>query len=233
MKKTDFYQPAYVRNQAELALWRVFLKRRRQNTEAVLPPVFKNRIKRFLDIDAKLFESAHAFVSEVADGSGGNRGFSLYDIFMLGLALDFSDAGYPQQDIVYLLQHCRKDLKRTFTLSMNYPAWTTSAHATESIPSAPVIIRKGGRSADPHMFLVVQKHEILEIYGKTSEPCLTVPMLFEGVTALTEFLKEDAGYREHHYFIIEYARLAVELREIIRSVPVRRRGRKAKTVGEV
>ena len=224
--------PIYHRNQVESTLWQVFLKRRQRPTNAPVPRVFLNRIKRFLDIDAKIFDSksGFAFVSDPGDGLGSTRGFSLYDMFILGLALDFSDAGYPQQDIVFLLQHTRKLFEGHFTQAIAYPTWQRDLRAAKDVPTAPTISSQGIEIADMRMFLVIQKNEILEVFDPkhvdVNKTHITVPSIFTGFSELAAFLEQDMGYRQHHHFIVEFAQLAVELRDMIIKAPVTKRGRK-------
>lgn len=232
---TQYLSPVYSRSQVEWTLWQVFLKRRQRSGTVTAPRVFLNRIKRFLDIDAKLFDTkaGFAFVSDSGDGLGSMRGFSLYDVFILGLALDFSDAGYPQQDIVFLLQHTREKFKKHFAKAMTYPSWIREMRAPEDVPTAPTILFNGIKCADTRMFLVIQKNEILEVMDpkrvKVNKPHINVPSLYAGFSELSAFLEEDMGYRKHHYFIVEFGRLAVELRDMISKAPIVKRGRKAST----
>ena len=234
----DFQTPTYRRNQVEWVLWHVFLKRRNRPVDLPLPNRFLNRIKRFLELDEKLSgeEAQPAFFSDVQKGSGGARSFSLYDIFMLGLALDFNDAGYPQQDVVYLLQHTKLHFIDSFAQAMTYPEWKQGLRAPEEVPAAPKIKIKGSDYADPRMFFISQKNEIREVFDESMLSDLpiimTVPMIFAGFASLIDFLEEDAAYREHHHFIVEFGRLAVELRDAVAKAPLIKRGRKAATIVE-
>jgi hypothetical protein len=114
---------AFKRNQLEWALWQLFTG----TTAAGAPPkVFRNRIKRLLDLDRDLdAEDAlgfgYAFFNGEGPGLGTEVEYSTYSAFALAIGLDLLDAGFKQSEVVELCRACKPKLRRYFTMALKTP----------------------------------------------------------------------------------------------------------------
>ncbi len=233
MNRVNTIVSTYKRSQLEWALWQAFFQRAQKKAPDKIHPVFRTRIKRLIDLDGKLVKSEthrqHAFVSDTNVGNGNDRHFSLFDVFYLGLGLDFLDAGYNQLDVIFILQHLRPHMEAEIQNIFTYPKFGRNVFAPEDVPQAPIYTRGNSVQADLRTFLVIQKVEFKEVYGfdeKSKTPIIYEPRIFKGYTSLTDFLDQDT-YRQQKHLVIEIARLATEIREFLKESPVVKRGRKA------
>lgn len=233
MPQQQFLSPDFKRNQIERALWQCMFKGNRPVSDTV-SPVFLNRVKRLLEIDGSLVPSeltpVHAFVTGTADGNGRDRSFSIFDGFLLGVALEFLEAGFTQQDVIFLLQHIRMHLQQPFLRAMSYPSWDRNVRAPSDVPTAPVSTLGKIQVADTRVFILLNKLDLKEIHGfevGRKGPIISAPVIIFGHTVLCKFLDEDT-YIVKHRLLMEIGRLATDMRDALRTIPAIKRGRKSK-----
>src|SRR4051794_36153415 len=104
----------FARGQVEWALWYALAR----GPTGAIPDVFRNRIKRLLEIDRQTKEFGatitppvrYAFSEEGTEGTGNRALFPSFDAFCLAIALELLDAGFKQGEIVFLMRFLRLPL---------------------------------------------------------------------------------------------------------------------------
>ena len=116
----------YRRGQVEWALWRMSTIGRPAPEEATL--VFRNRIKRLLEIDRTgAFEASRkgkgqlAFSEDRPEGTGFDVAFTAYNAFILALGLDLLRMGFIQSEVVMLMNFLRPRLGKIFDRILQNP----------------------------------------------------------------------------------------------------------------
>lgn len=219
------------RQQVEQALWKAVFARTFRSAPSVIPKVFQTRIKRLLEIDSTLFSGQmnkiHAFTTNSVSGQGYERRFSLFDSFMIGFALELLNAGFPQQDTVFLLQHIRPLLEAPFNQAMTYPVWDRNIRLAEDVLTAPQD-SENPNAADVRVFVTLSKLDLKELYsnGSTVQPIISAPHIFYGYRSLSAFLNQETFY-EPHLLILEIGAMATCIREAINGTMPITRGRKS------
>lgn len=217
---------SYKRNQVAWALWR-FVARGRHEAEAP-PRVFLTRIKRLLELDRAAAEErpGYAFAEDAPKGQGSDMPFSAFDAFCLALALDLTDAGFKQGEVVYLLQHVRRRLRIEYDWICLVPG-PVRRERRKPIPGRPFYVADGQRWLDDQVFAVIRKVEMTELYPKLAEraePVFLEPVYCRGIEALQrELAKMNEVHRKA--FVLELAVAATHVRHLLEIAPARHRGR--------
>ena len=170
-----------------------------------MPAVFRSRVKKLLDIDRAGFRGneglALAFSDEIPAGHGVDVPFTIFNAFMLGLALELWNAGFKQYDVVFLLRNIRDFLEAEFN-----GIFDTSKRSPRS--SAPSRVRHGIPIVDNLIYLVLGRVELKET-------------LSPSVKSKTKKTSRRTN------MVVELTSLAFRLKHELENTPARRRGRPA------
>lgn len=226
----------YKRGQVEWALWRTFVSRK---ADAGPPPVFATRVKRLLEIDRSgdLFEtevpspSLYSFAASAPDGTGFDVVFTAFDAFCLAIALDLLDAGFKQKEVVFLMRFLRADLEQRFPKILSNPPGGRQVIPPASRPDCPVYTDpRGFKRADCHVFLIVRKVEVTEIFSSpmpaTKAPAFLQPLFCDGYDALRDLLAARMPLHFRKAMIVEIAQIAESLAALLPAAPEVQRGRR-------
>lgn len=226
----------YKRNQLEWALWRLF--RPEPSTLDKPPAVFRNRIKRLLEIDRDVerFEESEvparrfAFFDEEPQGRGNEARFSAFNAFTLALALDLLDSGFKQAEIVFLLRHTLDHLEDAYRIIQRNPPAPPDRILASDRPNAPSRVENGIKIADCCVFMILEKIELTETTpgprkrSRANMPIMIEPKIFRGIGELTAEL-EQMGHDFRKVFVLELADLAIMVGEGLVKAPLVPRGR--------
>jgi len=221
----------YRRNQLEWALWQLFAL----NTPAADSPlVFRNRIKRLLDLDRDLGPKdelgfGYAYFDDEGPGLGAEVEYSLYCAFAVALGLDLLDAGFKQSEVVAICRACRTELESYFKLALKKPPVPAEDVLAKDRRGCPTYQRNGVDYADCWIFMVMQKIGLTESLPGDAEAQkedqLLVPQFFRGRAKLHKELDSmPSHYRKA--FVIEIAEIAVLVTSHLEQAPLIKRGRK-------
>jgi hypothetical protein len=231
MNETVLFEGLFKRGQVEWALWHAFHERTNHSAPEKIPLIFSNRIKRLLEIDSKSILSpkaqiGFAFLSERQTGNGNDRMFSVFDTFLLGIALDLLDAGLNQGQVVLQLQATRhklhgqlsmilSEIDGVFPNTQKYKAPSPDAEVPSNLPA----------------FLIFNRVEMTEImFPKLPARALIHDLdIAGGWKALGRSMAKRLPGRSHPT-IIEFSKLAFDIRKGLESAPIIARGRKSKTL---
>jgi hypothetical protein len=226
----------YGRGQIEWALWRSFA--RAHYNRGDVPPVFRTRIKRLLDIDRDLDltraeappETAYAFVPPPPAG-GTEAEYRAVDAFCLAIALDLLDSGFKQSEVVFLMRYLRPELESRFPVMIKAPSLIDrQRHRAEAYPGFPSFDYRGRRYADGRLFVIFEKIEMTEVIpasatGRLTGPLILQPLFCEGAEALASELHESMPDRRRVVTVLELAATAQAVRVWLAEAPIIRRGR--------
>ncbi len=223
---------SFRRNQLEWALWQLFAG----NTPAEnTPKVFRNRIKRLLDIDRDLgprddLDFSFAYFDDEGPGLGAEVEYSAYCAFALALGLDLLDAGFKQSEVVELCRACRPKLERQFRAALKNPPAPAEHIPAEDRPGCPTYRWGDIDCADCWIFLVMQKIELIESLPATAsrgkkKAVLLEPGFYRGRQALHKELDSMPSYYRKA-FVMEIAETADLVRRHLETAPLVKRGRK-------
>lgn len=170
-----------------------------------------------------------AFHDERPKGAGQELDYSAFSAFALGLALEIMDAGFKQAEVGFFLRYMRSSLESEFARALTYPPHPRSPIAAENMPDVPVIERNGIRFADPRIFMILERVELVERLT-ASRPGQQGAIILEpefcwGFGQLTEIL-DQLGYNRRRAIVLEIAQPAVRISELLKQAPQIRRGRK-------
>lgn len=228
--------PTFKRNQVEWALWRLFASGSIE--QANMPAVFRNRIKRLLDLDRDMehFEESgsrtqrYALFDEEPQGRGHETRFSRFDVFALASALELLDAGCNLADIIFLLRHVRVELEHIYNIIQLNPPWLGDNMDPEDRPNAPTRTVKGHHVADCRVFMLLEKVELTKTIAHPKQksryqlPVLIQPKFFRGIEELNKEI-DQMGVDFRKLILLELAEMAVMLNELLVKAPERLRGR--------
>ena len=226
----------YGRGQIEWALWRSFARTSFDKSD--VPPVFRTRIKRLLDIDRDLDlagaeappETDHAFVSPPPAG-GAEAEYRVVDVFCLAIALDLLDSGFKQSEVVFLMRYLRPELESRFPALIKAPSLIDrQRHRAETYPGLPTYEHRGRRYADGRLFVILKKVELTEIVpastrGRAAGPVILEPVFCEGADALGAELHVSMPDRRRVVTVLELAATAQAVQVWLAEAPFIRRGR--------
>ena len=227
--------PTYKRRQVEQALWSFFTAGR--GAPAAPPLVFRNRIKRLLELDRQPLPYASetspadfAFFDEAPVGTGTDIRYSAFNAFCLALALDCLDAGFKQAEVVFLMRHLRMALEPWFALALRYPPSPRQRYFAKHYPGYPTFADDGGRYADLRLFAVIGKLEITEILAPEAQakladrPVYLEPEFCRGGEALAQALRRlDHAHRK--VFVLESPTPPPAVARLLAEAPPVHRGR--------
>ena len=221
------------RGQVEWALWQYFATG--PAAGGSLPKVFATRVKRLLELDrskkrfpAKIRPShSFAFFDSDPEGQGSDAEYSCFNVFCLAIGLDLLDAGFKQSEVVIFLKHVRADLAEQFEWIAKNPIAPRMKMSPNDRPECPTYEDRGGRYADCRVFLVVEKIEMGETYGKkpSAVPLIFAPTFCRGIEALQEEL-HTMNFNRRKVLVLELANTAVMIGELLDRAPEIRRGRR-------
>lgn len=216
--ETDLFQ----RGQMELALWRTFGSQMGSNSEP--PPVFRNRIKRLLDMDQA--DGTRIFAVRPPTGRGDNAEYDPFGVFQMALALILLDAGYKQGDAVFLLRWISVELASVYmTISDDPPAVRQQTLAKDR-PDRPTHPEKR-TVADESDFLLLRKVEMTECYAQENrpEPLIIGPTFCRGLSALQKEM-ERLNYDYPAVLVVEIGEMIAVLNGNLAQTELLTRGRK-------
>lgn len=207
----------YQRSQLELAIWRALTAR-----PTAPPVVFKNRIKRLLDLDrADAEQSKPVFVQGA--GSGKNSEYSGADTFCLSVGVCLLDVGFKQSEVLAVLGHIRDVLDAWFPKLISRLSVIDRQVSLASMHPELPSFRRGGRDvADARVFLVLDRVETNQDEAKAA---IAVPEVIEGAQALSVRLDDLMPNRRRTAIVIEVASLAQAVTEFLEAAPALSRGR--------
>jgi len=227
----------YGRGQVEQALWRTFTRGRSGYSETP-PKVFLTRVKRLLDIDRDLDLSDRevqptddfAFVAP-PEKRGGEVAFSPFDAFCLAVALDLLDAGFKQSEVVYLMRFLRAELESRFESLVEAPDLNARRrYMASDYPSCPKEQRGDKTYADPRVFVLIKKFEILEALpspkaARHIDPLFLQPEVCRGVDELGKKLSQSMPAHRRVVTVVELTATAQSVCKTLEDTPEIRRGR--------
>jgi hypothetical protein len=220
----------YRRGQVEWALWQLSTLDRPASEEPT--PVFRNRIKRLLEIDRTGASEASrkgkgqlAFSEDRPEGTGFDVAFTAYDAFILALGLDLLRMGFVQSEVVMLMNFLRPRLGNTFGRILRHPPdpERRSARAKRR-PVKP--------EQDRRVFLLLERVEASEEFpalhqkkGRGGDsPIYREPVICHGLQELAHELdRMDQVFRRA--LVLDLAHTAVRVSEFLAKAPEIKRGR--------
>jgi len=220
----------YRRGQLEWALWQLSTIGRPAADEP--SSIFRNRIKRLLEIDRERLKERGrkgkelAFSSDKPEGTGIDVVFSAYDGFILALGLDLLRMGFVQSEVASLMHFLRPRLGDTFSrILRNAPGPERRSLATGA---ARATIRPGD---DRRVFLVIERVEISEEFpafaqGKTGreQAFYKEPKICRGLQEVTDELdRMDQVFRRA--LVLDLAYTASNVSRFLAGAPEIKRGR--------
>jgi hypothetical protein len=229
-------QTSYRRGQVEWALWRWFAD---PQGEEPPPKPFLTRIKRLLEIDRSdnvprgaetVPVVRFAFIDQAPANKGSDVGFSAFNAFCLAFGLDMLDAGFNQSEVVFVLRYIRNDLDREYKRALERPPLPRTFRLAEEMPDVPSFHEKGVTYADPRIFMVLQKVELVERFptwkakGANQAPLILKPIFKRGIETLRNELHE-LGYNNRRALVFEIAHTAVIVTDLLKKAPEIKRGR--------
>ena len=228
----DILAQTFRRGQVEWALWKWFSA---GSVSARPPAPFLTRIKRLLDIDRsgsvpvgaeKLPAAKFAFFDARAGGQGADVEYSPFNAFCLAIGLDLLDAGFSQQEVVFLLRHIEGQLKPQFLHALQYQPVSRTFREPEDIPGAPAVMIDGSLKADVRIFMVVNKVDISEQFAALhpGQPVIMKPDFAHGIDKLRDLLNR-LDFNDRRAFVLEVANTAAHVTRHLVEAPSIRRGR--------
>nr|WP_281722864.1 hypothetical protein [Nitrosomonas nitrosa] len=224
----------YKRGQVEEALWSHFAP----NTPSGAPPAkLRTRIKRLIDIDRDTAKINKGATSSLAfnDGGGGGPGvdtyYTAFDAFCLALGLELLDAGFKQSEVVFLLQHERARLRREYGRMRDEGVGTNELLSPKDHPALPIHKYKDAHYADPRVFMVTAKVEMVEVFEtfakqrKNKAPVMFEPIYCHGIAALSDTLS-DLCESQRKAFVLELTQTAIGVTALLEKTEPTRRGPK-------
>src|SRR3954453_2664790 len=223
----------YRRGQVEWALWQLSTLDRPASEEPT--PVFRNRIKRLLEIDrarlamaGKKGKGPLAFSQDKPEGTGVDVAFSAYDSFILALGLDLLRMGFVQSEVVMLMNFLRLRLHRPFIqVLQNPPDPERRSAGAKRRPVKP--------EQDRRVFLLLERVEASEEFpalhqkGRGGDtPIYREPVICHGLQELAHELdRMDQVFRRA--LVLDLAHTAVRVSEFLAKAPEIKRGRPSST----
>jgi hypothetical protein len=217
------------RGQVEWALWRMSTIGRPAPERAT--DVFRNRIKRLLEIDRDHASEASrkgkrqlAFSQDQPEGTGFDVAFTAYDAFILALGLDLLRMGFIQSEAVMLMNFLRPRLGRIFgRILQNPPDPERRSARAKSHPLKP--------EKDRRVFLLLERFEASEEFpalhqkGRGGDnPIYREPKICQGLGELAHELdRMDQVFRRA--LVLELAHTAFGVSKFLFKAPEIKRGR--------
>lgn len=215
----------FKRNQIEEALWRFFSRDSAGRKPAA---TFRTRIKRLIELDrqTELTDGMHRAFGTAEDlGRGVEARFTEFDTFCLCVGLLLLNAGFKQAEIVFLLQHVQADLQDAWSIVERSPAVPRQRLLAKDRPNAPSRTINGFDIADTHVFLILNKVELTEVFpqGPSEKPMIYAPLIVRGTAALSEALFERSVSFPGH-FVLEVSIMISSIRSFLKESEPKRRG---------
>ena len=228
----------YRRGQVEWALWRWFADVQRDDRP---PKPFLTRIKRLLEIDRSdsvprgaeaVPVVRFAFIDQAPANKGTDVEFSAFNAFCLAIGLDMLDAGFNQAEVVFVLRYIRNDIKQEYERALKRPPTPRTFAPAKDMPDLPSFEERGLRKADPRIFMILNKVELVERFptwkakGTKGAPLISKPVFRHGIEALRDEVHE-LGYNHRRALVFEIAHTAVIVTNFLKKAPVIKRGRRS------
>lgn len=214
-----FGNQTFQRGQVEHALWHALYRNR-----GLMPASWSNWVRRLLDIDrhdrgvakSGLEVARYAFIDEVPAGAGVDHRFSAFNAFCLGVAIEMSDAGFAQSEIIFLIRHIRTKLERIFSQCLNRPMKPHQRVADDE---------------DERHWMVLERIHLhkpmTDSQGRAVKGAhFSVPTFASGAKALMVEI-QNMGHSYRKAYIQEFSRLVLDLNQTLQVAPVVKRGRKS------
>jgi hypothetical protein len=229
-------ETSYRRGQVEWALWRWFAD---VQDDDLPPKPFLTRIKRLLEIDRSdnvprgaetVPVVRFAFINQPAN-KGTDVEFSAFNAFCLAFGLDMLDAGFNQSEVVFVLRYLRNELEQEYERALERPPAPRMFGLAEDMPDVPSFEERGIRKADPRIFMILNKVELVERFprwtakGAKEAPLILKPVFRHGIEALRDELHE-LGYNHRRALVFEIAHAAVIVTDLLKKAPEIKRGRR-------
>lgn len=229
----------YRRGQVEWALWELF--RQQRPAPPQIPSAFRTRIKKLLDIDrigdmegAQPDAAPTSFSDDPPTGTGSDAPYTAFDCACLAYALDMLDAGFKQSEVVFLLRHIRRRLRREYDHIIEANSMPVRARRRpEDAPHLPTYKDERGKWVDDKVFVLIQKIEVGEVFAvpvpaiaSRKAPLFTDPRMCRGVEALAREMQK-MSISQRKVFVLEIAWSSSYLTLILPRAPSIARGRKA------
>jgi hypothetical protein len=219
---------SYRRGQVEWALWHLSAIGRPAADEP--SSVFRNRLKRLLEIDRERLKERGkkgqglAFSEDRPEGTGTDVAFSAYDGFVLALGLDLLRMGFVQSEVTSLMHFLRPRLGDTFDEILRNPPGSQR----RSLRTRPSPIR---REDDRRVFLVIERVEMSEEFPAFAQTksgpegaFYREPKICHGLQGVTDQLdRMDQVFRRA--LVLDLAHTAVRVSEFLAKAPEIKRGR--------
>jgi hypothetical protein len=223
----------YRRGQVERALWQLSVIGRPAAEEP--SSIFRNRIKRLLEIDRERLkergkkDQVLAFSEDKPEGTGIDVVFSAYDGFILALGLDLLRMGFVQSEVASLMHFLRPKLGTTFDRILRNPPGAERRSLTGRSRST---IRP---EDDRRVFLVIERVELSEEFpaftqGKTAREgaFYREPKVCRGLQEVTDELdRMDSVFRRA--LVLDLAHTAWNVSRCLAAAPEIKRGRPSTT----
>ena len=193
--------------------------------------VFRNRIKRLLEIDRDGASEASrkgkrqlAFSEDRPEGTGFDVAFTAYDAFILALGFDLCRMGFIQSEAVMLMNILRPTLGKIFGRSFqNTPDRERRSARAKRHPMKP--------EQDRRVFLLLERFEASEEYpalhqsGRGGDkPIYREPKICQGLGELAHELdRMDQVFRRA--LVLDLAHTAVGVSKFLAEAPEIKRGR--------
>lgn len=196
----------YKRNQVEEAVWQLFNE---GNTGAPMPPVFRTRLKRLLELDRRMQSTSKgdfAFQDEETEGRGIEVAFTSFNVFCLALGMDLMDMGFKQSEVVFILQNIRQSLSETHQAILQSPPTPPRRLSAKDRPNSPTMTIDGKTYADCSVFLLIQRVELTEAWPMASKdkPLVFEPEIAYGRTELGALISR-MGLHHRKLLVLELA----------------------------
>jgi len=204
----------YQRNFMETVLWQAMSARLANDSRGHKPPpVFLNRIKRLLELDAA--SGANAFATIGPAGRGSVAGYSLFDIVCMYIALILLNEGFKQSDAHFLMRHIKDELRQHYDRIVTHPPDLEQHLGKTDRPEFPSLPRTDGVVSDPSVFMLIAKVEFRECWSGENlpDPFIIGPTFCYGLDQL-QIEMQSLGYKRPSRMVIEIAGIIVQTMRI-------------------
>lgn len=185
----------FPRRLVERALWRVF---REPGSKSLAPTVFKNRIKKLIDLDRQIDgfpdrEHARAFFDYDPQARGADIQFTRQNVYTIGIGLTLLDAGFSQASVVHFMKYCRS--------------------CNEIYTTYDRIFAQGNQQGDWRVYLVTHTMRLAETWGADPKSeIIFIPETRYGMASLMGHF-EHKDERVRSSLVFEIAALCLQVDE--------------------
>lgn len=223
----------YKRNQMEIGITKALIRfpKASENSSDADAASIPSRIKKFLEADREIGKDNFAFIEDAEVGKGKERDFSLFDCFMMSLALQMFHSGFDQSSTIKALQSSKNTLRETFQrISNDNYVEAAVIESVASYPEAkgkvPTIMKGKEEIYDANVYFIMSPGKILGLNsGYVTDQFISLrPVIAYGFQDLQKYIMEETLI---NFTLIELVKIIKRLRAIVPSIPAAKRGRKA------